>query len=576
MLSDKKINSFFVAPTEARQRRAKWGLITLGTVIWSATTVKSGLVYAFGMGFWGPHGHDGVWHISLIQSLARGSFDMPIFAGESIKNYHLGFDLFVAALHRLTTIPVSYLYFQILPPIFAFLIGWLTYKFVIEWTRSAVSAWWAAFFVYFGGSLGWIVGRGESAFWSQQAVSTLINPPFALSLVLLLILLLLLQRQRYILAGLVLAVLPQVKIYAGVLAFAGLGLAAFKNHRLLKTLLLGLLISLPVNLQLITRNQQLINWRPGWFLETMMSFSDRLGWTRFFSAMTNHLQAGNLPQAFLFYSGALAIFTFGNLGTRIIALIFSPRGWPNADFHPRGGVAPAAHPGGDSNWRKIFFISVIAAGGLIPMFFLQSGTPWNTIQFFYYTLFCTAILAGVSLGEIIGKIKSRLFVTAVSLTVILFTIPTTYDTLTKVYLPSRPPAKISLQELSALQFLARQPRGTVLVPAANPNPYAPPPRPLYLYESTAYVSAFSAQPVFLEDEVNLNITGYDWPTRRRAVDQFFTTRDPAAAQKFLAENHIKYLYLPEVATVRPVLSETDLGLTKLYENSTTAIWGTSN
>jgi hypothetical protein len=55
--------------------------------------VKSGVYYGYGIGFWGPNGHDGVWHISLINSLSKGSLEMPIFAGEQIKNYHIGFEL---------------------------------------------------------------------------------------------------------------------------------------------------------------------------------------------------------------------------------------------------------------------------------------------------------------------------------------------------------------------------------------------------------------------------------------------------------------------------------------------------
>src|SRR3989337_862297 len=81
-------------------------LILLGTIIWSLTMVKSGLVYPFGMGFWGPNGHDGIWHIALAESLAKGSWQMPVFAGEAIKNYHIGFDLILAMLHKLTFIPI--------------------------------------------------------------------------------------------------------------------------------------------------------------------------------------------------------------------------------------------------------------------------------------------------------------------------------------------------------------------------------------------------------------------------------------------------------------------------------------
>src|SRR3989344_9599996 len=150
-------------------------LIVAGSLAWALTMVKSGLRYDYGVGFWGPNGHDGVWHLSLARSLASGSLEMPIFAGEQIKNYHLGFDLLLAGLHKISGIPVVNLYFQVIPPILAVLIGWLTYKL----TKSL----WSVFFVYFGGSLGWMFGGGESMFWSAQAISTLLNPPFALSLI---------------------------------------------------------------------------------------------------------------------------------------------------------------------------------------------------------------------------------------------------------------------------------------------------------------------------------------------------------------------------------------------------------
>src|SRR3989339_1589699 len=178
-----------------------FSLIIMGSVSWSLVMVKSGLGYDYGLGFWGPNGHDGVWHMALVSSLARGSLDMPVFAGEALQNYHLGFSFVLAFLHKITTISVGTLYFQILPPILALLLGLLVYKFVMVWRLSKSEALWSTFFVYFGGSFGWLVellrtGRlgGESLFWSQQAVSTLINPPFALSLVIVLLGLIVISR----------------------------------------------------------------------------------------------------------------------------------------------------------------------------------------------------------------------------------------------------------------------------------------------------------------------------------------------------------------------------------------------
>src|SRR3972149_7927496 len=102
-------------------------LIALGTIVWSATMVKSGLCWdakcASGVGFWGPNGHDGIWHIAVIESLSRGSWEIPVFAGETIKNYHTGFDLLLAWLHKLAFISVSSLYFLINPTLLALSIG---------------------------------------------------------------------------------------------------------------------------------------------------------------------------------------------------------------------------------------------------------------------------------------------------------------------------------------------------------------------------------------------------------------------------------------------------------------------
>src|SRR3989304_7627404 len=179
-------------------------LILIGSVTWSLTMVKSGLIYKYGMGFWGPNGHDGIWHIALIKSLIRcialpleclrNGVEMPVFAGETLKNYHIGYDLLLAFISRITGISPTALYFQIFPPVLALLIGVLTYKLVLDWRSSKSQALWATFFVYFGGSFGWLVSLlrsgelgGESMFWAQQEISTLINPPFAFSLVLLLL-----------------------------------------------------------------------------------------------------------------------------------------------------------------------------------------------------------------------------------------------------------------------------------------------------------------------------------------------------------------------------------------------------
>jgi len=167
--------------------------------------------------------------------------------------------------------------------------------------------------------------------------------------------------------------------------------------------------------------------------------------------------------------------------------------------------------------------------------------------------------------------------------VIILTIPTTLVTLKNDYLPKRPPAMISKLELEALTYLKNQPEGIVLtypfdeIAANNAKDF--PPRPLYRYVSSAYVSAYANQQVYLEDEVNLNITGYNWKERRRMVEEFLDTNDQLLAKKFLKDNNISYIYWlkpPEPYSTgsiqRAKLGETQLGIKRLFENEEVDIY----
>lgn len=517
------------------KNNSHWLLIILGTLVWSVTMVKSGLVYNYGMGFWGANGHDGIWHISLINSLSKGNLGMPIFAGETIKNYHLGFDIIVAILHATTRIPAINLYFQIIPPLLAFGVGWSAYSLVLDWTKNSQSALWAVFFTYFGGSWGWVFRGGESMFWSQQSISTLINPPFALSLIILFLGLRQLHRKSLFWSILLFGSLAAIKIYASVLILAGLAVASLISQSTRKVFIGSLLVSLALFLPLNSHSSGLLVWQPGWFLETMMAVSDRVNWPKFYSAMTSYKSGHDLIKFPLIYGVALLIFLLGNFGTRIVGLFKAP---------------------------DPILTTTILLGTVLPMLFLQTGTPWNTIQFFYYSLALTGLLAGIAVSR---QPKWLAICT------ILLTVPTTLDSL-KHYLPSRPPAMVSHEELAALNFLSKQPSGVVLSSAPAIDPYAPAPRPLYQYESTAYVSALSRQPGFVEDYVNLNITGFDWQTRKDEVASFFTQTNPTLARKFLFDHNIKYIYLSDIANIRPLLSASELGGTSLFENSQAAVW----
>ncbi|HUV71512.1 MAG TPA: hypothetical protein VMW25_00750 [Clostridia bacterium] len=557
-------------------------LIAGGTAAQSLTMVRSGLTYDFGMGFWGPNGHDGIWHLALINQLAKFSLVHPGLAGVNLTNYHFGFDLLAALIHRLTGLSVITLYFQVLPPVMAILIGTLTFKLVLNWTASRKSAWWATFFVFFGGSWGWLAGLirdgqwgGESVFWANQAVSTLINPPYALSLIFLLSGLVKLKDflkkpsgKNLWLTAILFGVLLEIKVYAGMITLGGLAILTlwsfyFHSWRrsMIKLFLITLAISLAVFLPFNWRSGMLLVFSPLWFPRTMLAFGDRLGWFKLENARLTFLNSGQWWKWFLAEGLALGIFILGNLGTRVLG------------FWSAGQEL--------KNWRKIkpeelFFLAATFIALMLPLIFIQKGNPWNTIQFFYYFQFLLAIWAGKSLGQLRqenlkGSRKVWLGV-VLPLMVVALTLPTTVITLKNSYWPSRPPARISLEELEALQFLRRQPEGVVLTPPFDftwRDKFSEP-RPLYAYETTVYVSALADKPTFLADEMNLEISGYSWQKRREESIQFFLTNSHDFANNLIKQNRIAYLYLVKGQEIN--LGEGDIHSRRIFENGEVKIF----
>lgn len=548
-------------------------ILTVGSISWSLTMIRSGINYLFGHGYWGANGHDGIWHIALSGSLSRGSLENPVFSGEILKNYHLGFDIILAFLHKLTSIQISVLYFQIFPIIFSLLIGILVYKFVSLWRESKKEALWATMFVYFSCGFGFIITflrdgifTGESMFWSQQSVSTLVNPPFALSIIFILSGLIFLLKylkfpriKFYLLSIVAFGLLIQIKAYAAILILAGLFVASVytflksRDFSFFKVFLGASFLNLVLFLLFKSDGvENVFVWQPFWFLETLMSYSDRLGWERFYSAMTTYKMGKIWLKAFLAYWGAFIIFIIGNMGLRIIGFSLFVKVLKNKI---------------KMNGLLVLISSIVFMAVLIPMFFVQNGTPWNTIQFFYYYLFFFSIFAGISISWFIDSVKP-IFKIMFLILVLIFMVLGAWSTL-QHYLPKMPQSMVSNDEYDALEFLASEPLGIVLTypfdkyKAKEAESFSP--RPLYLYDSTAYVSAFTNKPVFLEDEVNLNIMGYSWNERLLNIQEWYKEKDQEKAKGFLKTNNIKYVYW--IKGQRAFFGEEQLGLTKIYENS---------
>lgn len=553
--------------------------IIFGSFVWLLTTVKNGLLYNYGYGYWGAHGHDGIWHLTLISQLEKtASPQNPVFAGERLSNYHYFFDLLLAGSKVIFGIDSQDLLFRFFPITIAVLLGVLSYYFIRLVLKKLnyqggvfIGGLLGLFFVYFGGSFGWVVNYfrkgdfgGESMFWAQQSISTLINPPFAISLVLILVSFCLIERfgsnfslkLKYIAEYklplialiLVLGSLVEFKAYATVIVFGGLAIYAlekliFKREALLFLVLVcAVILSFLIFYPSLESSKSLFVFKPFGLIFSMIVSPDRLGWERLFLA----IDSGVGWKVVSGYLIGAAIFIGGNLGLRIFGLF-----------------------GYQILIKERLYLYMIAIGLILPILFIQKGTNWNTVQFLYYSQFILALLTGICFGVFISIQKNKFISLVIAGTLILLTIPTTIDSL-KHYLPNRPPARLTKAEFDALLFLRNQPDGVILTlpfETGKRREYREP-FPLFVYESTAYVSAFSGKMVFLEDMVNLDILGVDYKGRLNTVRDF--QRVIQSSKNILAKNNIQYVYV-----VRGQLfegSESDRGLKKVYENSEVVIY----
>lgn len=535
------------------------------------------MIYPFGLGFWGPNGHDGIWHLSLInQVLISFPPPHPNFAGSLLINYHYFYDILLALVGKITPIPIINLYFQIFPILIGLSLGVLSFIVGYLWKKSFWVGFWLAFLNYFAGSFGYFITLirsgeigGESLFYSMQSISTQINPPYAFSLVIILLgfTFLFIYNKKNLVHWLVISILfgilINIKIYAGIIIISGLfGYTVIKvikkDYSSIEIFISAFAISLGIYLLTNKDSGSLLIFEPLWFVHSMIESTDRLYLPNWALSRYILMAYGITKKLILIETLSVIIFIVGNMGTRIIgswSIIKSLKSKNLQDF-------------------DIFILTSSSISLIVPLFFVQKGTAWNTIQFFYYFLFFMNFYAAVAISSFLESKKSNLIKISFILMFIFLTIPTTFSTI-KEYFGYPPPASLPNNEIKALAFLKQLPRKTVLtVPYdkySKNREGLKTPIPLYLYETTGYVSAFSNKQTFLEDEMNLGNSGYPFGERKKEVFQsFFNAENASVARGFLLTNQIGYIYLVDSQQIN--YSFSDLGIKLIYDQESVRIY----
>ncbi|MDD5415714.1 MAG: hypothetical protein PHE48_01770 [Candidatus Daviesbacteria bacterium] len=575
---------FFPSQRRPQNDRVGWfnliliAIILAGTIFQAMPTFKSGLNFSYGIGLWGPNTHDGVWHIALINQLVKSvPPENPVYSGVTLKNYHFFYDLLVAVTNYLSGLPVSDLVFRFYPVIFSLMLGLGSYYLIMKLFKNRmeemqvkVAAVFSLYFIYFAGSFGWIVEflreghfGGESAFWANQAVSFNLNPPFAVSLVILISLFhILFSNTKGIVpnavAIIMVGTLASFKSYTGILVLGALCFVAAvrilrnKDFTCFWTVLFSILVTALLFLSNFQASSALIIFVPFWFIHSMVDSPDRVGWVRLSLARTTSQALEQWPKFIIAETLSLLLFIFGNLGLRFLSLGYLLK--IKEIF---------------KNDTLLFISTTAILSSVIPILFIQSGNPWNTIQFFYPFLYISALFSGPVIAFLVFRLNKILVFSFVCLVLIIAPINSLVTA--GGYLSKTPHAFISSKELAGLQFLASEPKGTVLT-----YPYdgklktkVAEPWPILVYDSTAYVSAFSKKAGYLEDEPQNQILLTDYKKRLVASKDFFL-KPVSEGSKFLRDNNIKYIYIPKIYDIR--LDEGAQEVKNIFENEEIIIY----
>lgn len=554
-----------------------FGLIILAGVVFQYLPVfRSGWVYDFGLGFWGPNGHDGVWHLSLINQLVRGlPPDNPVFSDAVLKNYHYLYDLLLTTTRFLTRVDSADLLFRFYPLLLSLILGLGTYSLSSFLFKKKMAVFFSLFFVYFAGSFGWIVDyihqktlSGESDFWANQSISFNLNPPFAISLVITLALFYFLlnfsrikTKTGYLLVALLVGSLIGFKSYAGILVLGSLGVVALvellkgKGFCYLKLFIPSVIISLAIFIPNFTFGQQFFIFSPFWLVNSVIDSPDRVGWLKLSAARQAYLARGQWPKFFFIELVSLLIFFVGNLGMRVlsIALITNLRKKT-------------------SDYFVIFAVIFSLLSILIPLIFIQQGNDWNIVQFLYYLLFISSLLTGGVLAYIFYKFPKS-FGVLITIGVLILT-PINSVSTAKSYIYPSPHTFVSFNELEALKFLSNQPKGTVLTYPFQKDVRSKlsDPVPLFAYDTTAYVGAFSHQGVYLEDLIQNEILQTGYVKRLDGENNFFSSANYDLKNNFLKESNIKYIYLLKYFNIS--LDTTKLHARQIFDNPEVIIYET--
>ena len=364
-----------------------------------------------------------------------------------------------------------------------------------------------------------------------------------------------LKLKYFIISFILLGTISAFKIYAGVILLGTLSIIGSWNlifKRDLRLFLLSLLsgiMALALYIPNSSNTGSFLIYEPWWYIRTMIVEPSRLNLLDWELRRQTYIYEHNWKRVVWLEGMGFLIFFFGNLGMRALGL------WEFVKT------------------KAIFKIAIILSLTL-PLLFLQKGVASNTSQFLQYFILLFGILSGIAVSKIL--VNKKLWILA--LIIIVLMIPTQVRLFKEFYIEdgysSRPAfAKVSSEELQALKYIKENTdiNSIILTPPYNQYLNLKKQIPdIWDWFDTSYISALSSRRTYFDDYEQVDIMGYDFRPRLKIKEVIFNSEKLEEVKTALKSTNANILYYPRI--ISPKLNPSDLGLSKLFENSEVEVW----
>jgi hypothetical protein len=510
-------------------------LIALAFLAFSIMNFRSGSYQCFnnvcGYFFWGSHSHDGIWHIAIAENAFKSiPFQMPTYLSSKLTGYNYFFDIIIFIMSKFGISPILS-YFKILPIVWFILFTYLLIIFARKLNKSKMFVWLFLFFSYFAGSFSYYFTIikdktiiGSSGYLAQLFQHLALNFQFSFSLIPLLYILIKLKENKIstktiIFFGFLIFINMGLKFYGGiityilVISYLLLVIRAIGYIKLIKNLIIinfFFIVSIFIfyNPFESLKTGSIFVFSPFTFIHPITEDPSLFYMQKLTDARYALQSAGISIKLMLIELFNLLLFLFFYFGVRFIGLLY-------------GGIKVI------KSKRNNFDLAILATIGvsiILTTLFIQKGEWTNIVQFLYYGIFLTTIYTAEFTYNFF--IKNKKLGWLIAILIILLSLPATLDTI-RLYAQNPGTTYLPKDEMEALTILKKMPEGVVFSPlydtgVDNKNAIKELkekniPLPLYAWNDTAYVTAFSGKQSYLSDLWMERITGINYEARLKKV-----------------------------------------------------------